>query len=239
MTRSGVGVIVALAVEAEALAPRKPLLGQAEELGGKVRRYVCGMGPEAAAAAASELARSGVAALAMFGVAGALAPALPSGSVLCPSAVLDDRGQRYGCDTAWRSRLAIRLGSLVELRDVPLLTVREPLLTPQAKAEARQRSGAGAVDMESAAVAVMAQREGLPFLVVRAVADAAGDSIPAPMARAVDRWGRPRPLGVAGAMLGHPQLIARLPRLAAAMNLAIAALRQVAQNAGPGLAYSD
>jgi adenosylhomocysteine nucleosidase len=239
MTRSGVGVVVALAAEAQAHLPGRPRLGQAEDLGGGVWRFVCGMGPEAAADATAQLVGCGVAALAMFGVAGGLDPALPSGSVVCPSAVLDDQGQRYGCDAAWRSRLAIRLGSLVELRDAPLLTVREPLLTPQAKAEARQRSGAAAVDMESAAVAAAAQREGLPFLVLRAVADGADDSIPTTIAKAVDRWGRPRPLGVAGALLGHPQLIARLPQLASAMNLATAALRQVVQTAGLGLAYTD
>jgi adenosylhomocysteine nucleosidase len=239
MTRSGVGVVVALAAEAQALTPAKPRLGQIEDLGGGVRRHVCGMGPEAAAAAAIELVRSGVAALAMFGVAGALDPALASGLVLCPSEVLDDTGRSYACDGVWRSRLVIRLGSLIELRDAPLLTVREPLLTPEAKAEARRRSGAAAVDMESAAVAAVAQDAGLPFLAVRAIADGAADSLPPALTGAVDRWGRPRALGVAGALLRHPQLIARLPHLAATMNLAIAALRQVAQTAGPGLACSE
>jgi adenosylhomocysteine nucleosidase len=239
MTRSGVGVVVALAAEARALAPARPRLGQIEDLGGGVRRHVCGMGPEAAAAAAAELVRSGVAALAMFGVAGALDPLLASGAVLCPAEVLDDAGRRYACDGAWRSRLAIRLGSLVELRDAPLLTVREPLLTPQAKAEAYRRSAAAAVDMESAAVAAAAHDAGLPFLALRAIADGAADSLPPALTGAVDRWGRPKPLGVAGALLGHPQLIARLPHLAATMNLATAALRRVAQNAGHGLAFSE
>lgn len=239
MTRSGVGVVVALAAEARALAPGRPRLGQSEDLGGGVWRYVCGMGPEAAAAAAAELARCGVAALAMFGVAGGLDPALPSGAALCPAAVLDDHGRRYACDAAWRSRLALRLGNRVELRDALLLTVDGPLLTPQAKAAAWARSGAAAVDMESAAAAAVAQQEGLPFLALRAIADGAADSLPPALTAAVDRWGRPKPLGVAGALLGHPGLIARLPHLASTMNLATAMLRRIAQTAGPGLAYSE
>lgn len=238
MTRSGVGVVVALAAEAQALAAGRLRLGAIEDLGGGVRRHVCGMGLEAAAAAAATLAQSGVAALAMFGVAGGLDPALASGALLVAAAVVDAGGEHYSCDEAWRARLARRLGS-VPISDGVLLTVSAPLLSPADKAAARQRSGAAAVDMESAAVAAVARREGLPFLALRAIADGAADSLPAALAAAVDSWGRPKALGVAGALLARPRLIARLPHLASTMNLATRTLRQVAQAAGPGLAYAD
>jgi nucleoside phosphorylase len=195
------------------------------------------MGPNAAADAAATLAQGGVAALAMFGVAGALDSALQPGALLTPAEVLDEQNQHYASDAAWRARLAARLGAAADER--ALLTVETPLLNPQAKREALRRWPAIAVDMESAAVARIARARGLPFLAVRAVADAAADSIPEALAAAIDRYGRPRGLALAAALLRHPGLVAGLPPLARAMSRANAALRRVAQAAGPGLAYSS
>jgi adenosylhomocysteine nucleosidase len=234
-TPGRVGVVVALAAEAQALVRRRYLLGMVEQAAPGVRVLVCGMGPRAAADAAATLAQGGVSALAMFGVAGALDEALTPGALLAPAEVLDEQGLRYATDGAWRSRLIARLGATLDER--PLLTVEAPLLTPQAKREAQRRFGAIAVDMESAAAARIARARGLPFLVLRAVADAVGDTIPEPLAAAIDRYGRPRALALAGTLLRQPGLIAGLPRLASTMNRASAALRRAVQAAGPALAF--
>lgn len=237
MKGNDVGVVVALEAEARALLPRRLRPGMIEDLDG-VSVHLCGMGMPAAGAAAQALVEHGVTALAIYGVAGGLDPALTPGTLLCPREVLDDGGARYATDAAWRHRLAARLGNLV-LRDTALLTVHEPLLDPQSKAAAWRDFKAAAVDMESAAVAEVARDCGLPFLALRAIADSAQDSIPAPLAGAIDRWGRAKPLGVAAALLLHPQLVPRLPHLAATMNRACAALRRAAQAAGPALGYLD
>jgi uridine phosphorylase len=231
-----VGVVVALAAEAQALVKRRYLMGVVEQAAPGVRVLVCGMGPRAAGDAAATLAQGGVSALAVFGVAGALDQALPSGALLTPAEVLDEQGLRYATDAAWRARFGARLGAAAEQR--PLLTVELPLLTPQSKREAQQRWGAAAVDMESAAVARIARARKLPLLVLRAVADAVDDSIPEPLARAIDRYGRPRPMAMASALLRHPGLLPGLPRLAATMSRASGALRRAAQAAGPDLAYA-
>src|SRR5581483_8706198 len=147
MAPASVGVVVALAAEARALVRRRYLLGVVEQAAPGVRVLVCGMGPRAAAEAAATLAQGGVAALAVFGVAGALDPALSPGTLLLPAEVLDEQGRRHATDPAWRARLAARLGSAPDER--PLLTVESPLLGPQDKRLALKRWGAPAVDMES------------------------------------------------------------------------------------------
>lgn len=232
-----IGVVVALAAEAQALVRRRYLLGVVEQAAPGVRVLVCGMGPRAAADAAATLAQGGASALAIFGVAGALDPALAPGALLTPAEVLDEQGLRYASDAAWRARLGARLGAVMDER--PLLTVELPLLTAQDKRQALQRWGAAAVDMESAAVARIARARKLPFLVLRAVADAAADGIPEPLAAAIDRYGRPRPRAIAAALLRHPGLIPRLPHLASTMNRASAALRRAVQAAGPTLAFQS
>jgi hopanoid-associated phosphorylase len=229
-------VVVALAAEAGALVPRRVRLGSIEPCRPGASLYVCGMGPEAAAAAAQILADKGVRALAVFGVAGALDPRLSPGDLLCPQEVLAEDGRRYTVDSSWRARLGASLRDL-DLRGGSLLTVREPLLTPESKDQARLRFGACAVDMESAAVAEVAAARGLPLLVLRAISDGAGDAIPLPLANAIDRWGRPRPGAVALALLLRPQLLLRLPRLAGTMQRATTALRRAASAAGADLAY--
>lgn len=228
-------MVVALAAEAGVLAGRRLRPGMVERLEAGVLVQLCGMGPAAAAAAAQALADAGASALAVFGVAGALDPGFAPGTLLCPAQIVAEDGDHYAVDSAWRFRLAGRLGE--SLSDRTLLTVRLPLLTPQAKAEAQRRFDAVAVDMESAAVAGVARSRGLPLLVLRAIADGAGDSIPGPLADAIDRWGRARPLAVAAALLRQPPMLLRLPRLAGTMNRATVALRSAIRASGADLAY--
>jgi hypothetical protein len=65
-----------------------------------------------------------------------------------------------------------------------LLTTAHALETRAAKDEARRRTGAAAVDMESSAVAQVADAHGVPFIAVRVIVDTAADSIPPAVARA-------------------------------------------------------
>ena len=216
-------MVAALAAEAAVLAGARVLLS--------------GMGPEAAAQAATRLADEGVAALMVFGVAGGLAPGLKPGDLVCPTEIIDEQSRRYAADASWRARLLGRLPQ--PPRDGALLTVQAPLLSAADKAAACKRSGAIAVDMESAAVAAVAAAAGLPFLVLRAISDSANDAIPVALAGTVDRYGQPRLGRVLATLLRNPALIAELPRLSRGMNAALSSLRQAARAAGPALSFDQ
>jgi adenosylhomocysteine nucleosidase len=89
--------------------------------------------------------------------------------------------------------------------------------------------------MESAAVARVAASAGLPFLVVRAVADHAGMSLPAAVLHALDGRGDvalPRLLGYA---IRQPAQFVELARLGRAFGAAAATLRRVRALAGDDL----
>ncbi len=83
-----------------------------------------------------------------------------------------------------------------------LVTTREVVRTPGAKAALFAASGAVATDMESAAIVARAASCGCSALVIRAVSDSAGQSLAPELARLVTpegkiQWGRALTLIVA------------------------------------------
>jgi len=230
------GIVVALASEAGTLGSHTARPGHITALTDGAALQLSGMGPAAARHAAEMLADAGAAALAVFGVAGALSPQLRNGALFCPERVLDEDGHAYGTDMEWRIRLQQQLAMTLHMQGA-LLSVASPLLTAATKANAYRQYGALAVDMESAAVAAVAQQRGLPFLVLRAIVDECADTIPAALNGSVDAWGRPRLLRLLAAICRHPSLCGELPRLYSRMQTATQALRTVATAMGPSLGW--
>lgn len=230
------GIVVALASEAGTLTSHATKPGHVTALTDGAALCLGGMGPIAARHAAEMLIDAGATALAVFGVAGALSTHLRNGALFCPECVLDEEGHTYYTDLEWRIRLQQRLATSLPA-DGALLSVTSPLLTALAKVRAHQRYEALAVDMESAAVAAVAEKHGLPFLVLRAIVDECDDLIPEALNGSVDAWGRPRPLKLMAAFCRHPSLLGELPRLYSRMQRATQALRAVAAAAGPSLGW--
>jgi len=145
-----------------------------------------------------------VSGLVSFGLAGGLDPALAPGMVLAPAVVLF-KTERWDADDA----LLQRLGGATP---GALYGGGEVVATAAAKA-ALARTGAVAVDLESAAVARTARRHGLPFAVLRAVCDGAGRDLPRAALVALDGAGRIVGLRVAWAAASRPWEIPELVRL--------------------------
>lgn len=233
------GIVVALASEAGTLIARNAKPEQLTPLADGAALWLSGMGPAAARRAAEALVQAGASALAVFGVAGALSEHLRNGELLLPERVLDDEGRAFVADPAWRASLQRLLAATTAPlhTEGALLSVSAPLLTAATKTSAHHRLAALAVDMESAAVAAVAQERDLPFVVLRAIVDEAQDAIPEALHGSVDAWGRPRPLRLIAALCGHPSLVGELPRLYSRMQRATQTLRTAAQATGPALGW--
>lgn len=229
MTQSaGLGIICALTSEAATLAQRvRP--NRIHALPGIGAMMLAGMGEENAERAARQLlAAHPTCALISFGVAGALDPALQSGQLLCPQQVLDHQGRRF--DTALQQGLWYQ--SLPQAEQSALITggtllgVVDAVASAAKKQQLHQQSGAQAVDMESAAIARVAAEQQRPFMVLRAIIDAAQDDIPEKVINAVDQYGRP---GVRlASLLLSPEQLLMLPRLARQSALAHQQLHAIA-----------
>jgi adenosylhomocysteine nucleosidase len=161
--------------------------------------------PAGATAAAERLVADGAAALVSFGLCGGLDPALRPGSIVVPKFCMDGQHHMTNPDLAallggWSARALCATDAVVA--------------TASAKRALFATTGAVAVDMESGAVARVAERHGLPFAVLRAVCDPAGSTLPPAALLALDQSGTIGVWRVATSVLAAPAQLPALLRLA-------------------------
>jgi adenosylhomocysteine nucleosidase len=178
------------------------------------------------AAAIERLIAQGATRLVSFGICGGLEPALGSGSVLLPRAVLDEAGKRIAVERTWHEAAIAGLAQAgIAVATGDMLGAASIVATPERKQAMHESTGAVAVDLESHLVARASTQAGLPFLVLRAVADPAGRSLPPAAQIGLDADGRPALHAVFRSLVNNPAQIPALLRAALEARRALAALR--------------
>jgi hopanoid-associated phosphorylase len=186
---------------------------------------VCAGGAPARTSAALDAAlAAGAQGLVSFGIAGGLAPRLPSGSLVVARAVIAGDGTRFATDPAWTDALA----KAVDTVGGDVFGGVAIVASAAEKAALHARTGALAVDLESLAVARAAYRAGLPFIVLRAIADAAMRDLPPAALLPLTPDGAPHLPAVLLSILRRPRQIAGLIGTARQTRLALQALRRSA-----------
>jgi adenosylhomocysteine nucleosidase len=221
------GVVAALAAEARVLGPAQPKGGGLAVLADGNLLAISGMGPRAARSAAERLIDAGATSLVSWGLAGGLDPALEAGAVCVPREVIAADGSRLRTARSWQESLSSSVSSGRSVGNDALLTAEHALETPADKSAARRATGACAVDMESSAVAQVAEAHGVPFIAVRVIVDTACDVIPQAVAGA-SRAGKLRMGRLILGLIRSPLEIAPLLRLARRYRVALRSLRAVA-----------
>ena len=151
--------------------------------------------------------RNGVTALVSFGVAGGLDPTLRPGTILVPREVLTE-GSRVPSDPALNRRLGAR-------SEIILFGAERIVASAADKSALFASTNAGAVDMESGAVALVASRHGIPFAVLRAICDPAEHDLPPAALVPPDRHGAIMLRRIFHSVLTQPRQLRFLPALAA------------------------
>jgi adenosylhomocysteine nucleosidase len=151
------------------------------------------------------------------GVCGGLDPALATGDLVLPERVLGPGGELLPVSPAHRRAAAALAPSA---STAPLVTTREVVATPDAKAARFAERGAVAADMESSVIVAAAAAAGLPSLVVRAVSDGARDVLPRELIGLVTPEGRLRMAG-AVALMARPAVVPRALELRRATRRAL------------------
>lgn len=171
------------------------------------------------------LLNEGAAALLSFGIAGALAPPLASGTLLLPRTVIEENGDRHPVDGAWRSRVETALAATgLPVESGAILGAAQAADTRERKAALFRSTGAVAIDLESHLVARVAAEAGRPFLVLRAIADPALRALPPAAVNGLDERGAPALGRVLASVLRQPGQVPVLLRLAGDVRRALSAL---------------
>ena len=212
---------------------------EARRLRGLDLAVACSGGsPDKARSEAARLVADGAAALVSFGLAGGLAPELRPGDLLLPETVRGAGAASWSVDPIWRERVHARLAA-GGLNSIPgaIVGSDDIVATASDKRALYEATGAQAVDMESHGVATVATAAGLPFLVIRALADPSDQAIPQVAREALRPDGRVRIRATLGGLIRQPGELIALLRLARQSTRGLASLRRAAACPGPGFSF--
>jgi nucleoside phosphorylase len=161
---------------------------------------------------------TGIDCVLISGVAGGLRDDLTVGQVVLSERVMTSGGDDFKPgkvihpSAEWIGRFVTALDATQTAYVIgPMMTSARPLMTGADKQRAFKQSGAISVDMESAVIALEAQRRGVPFACMRTILDTAGEDIVG--ARLVDRDGRVLVRAAAQALITSPRTIVGVARL--------------------------
>lgn len=222
------GIVTGLKFEAAILKRQCAGLGAASPL------IACAAGrADAAEHAAVDMLENGAQALISFGIAGALEPALGAGTLILPCEIAAPELKTLSVDQPWRDRFEAFISSALPVSSTRLVSVAEPAASPAAKRFLADTTGAGAVDMESWAVAKVAADRNVPFLAIRAIADEAGQGLPGAALVAMQSDGSISIGHVVRALMRAPWETGALLRLGRNNKRAKTSLTRVAQSGLP------
>ncbi len=146
----------------------------------------------------------------VVGITGAIESETPIGTLVLPEVVID------GIDGSQHRPKPLPIGNV----NGAMWTTDELLLDPAVHAGLRAR-GVISLDMETAAVAEVCEERGVPWSVVRAVSDRAGDgTVDAEVFGLSHQDGTPNVAAVARYLARRPGAVRRLSRLARGSRLA-------------------
>lgn len=217
------GFVCALRAEA-VMAGRFVRPGDIERIGARALCIIGGPGRRNAADAASRLIEAGAGTLVSWGFAGSLHSRLSPGRLVLPRRVRHERdGRVFDVDeTLWEQIYDMAKRDFTPYTG-DLACTDDIVRTPADKRRLFDACSASAVDMESAGILEVANRQAVPSVVVRAIVDAHSVEIPA----YIDAGGR---FGtVARGLARQPGSMAALIALADGYRRARGTLRKLAR----------
>jgi nucleoside phosphorylase len=229
---TGTGIITALRSEAICLTPAKPEPGVASRLAEQLFVVLSGMGANNVNAAINTLLVQKVERLISFGTAAALRQDIKSGDIIIPANIVNAGNDRQDISSSWRDYVIAQLDSCPAKLHYGDMLGTDNVITNYAEKQALAgKTGAIAVDMESALICKAATEHKLSALVVRVVVDEADTSIPIQILDNTDAYGEVAMAGLLKAILIHPSLLKDLVKLGAAFKTARKSMQWLGTNA--------
>lgn len=147
-----------------------------------------------------------------FGLAAGLSPALHTGTMMIATSVVDADApsRRFICHEGWQGHL---LAAWPGARVGVMAGTSRVIASAEEKRAIAAQCGADCLDMESFATANVASHAGLPFAILRVIADEAGDDLPPAASVAMRADGGVALGAVLKSLVRHPAQLPSLIRL--------------------------
>ena len=184
-----------------------------------------GPGPNRVSVACNDLKNDKITGIVSFGIAGGIDPNLKSGTLLLPKAVVTADGAFFPTDDTWRRSVANHWP--IAKKQTLQLGVNKIIKSTDEKTQLFETTGAHALDMESHVIAAYAQKRGIPFLILRSIADSADDTVPEIALAGINKHGKPTPFSLLRKLIRQPIFIPDIAKLAYASNTAVRALKNI------------
>ncbi len=228
---SYIGIVCALSAEANCLTGKTIPTNIPVQINEHAIAIVCGMGEDNARDAAQKLVEKNVMALVSWGTAGALTEELHAGDLLLADNIVSNDKNNYLFDDDWNKRLANKLyNTSLKIHNGTIAHAQQVLTTTEDKKTLHRTTNALAVDMESIAIAQIANESTLPCVSIRAIVDEVSQCIPEAVIKSTDIFGHPSLFPLFSSLIRQPSLIAELIKLGAGMRAAAKTLNTVAKN---------
>ncbi|MEQ1560090.1 MAG: phosphorylase [Methyloglobulus sp.] len=226
-----IGIVVALPEELSTLTTKRLAKGYIESLADNILVVYSGAGAEHAYAAAELLVKQGATCLFSWGCAAALISAFQPGDLVLANRCVDANQKQIGLSSD-DDLLHIKQG-LLKYLSVPihigkLAESKHIVASSVEKAQIAAATGVIALDMESAAIAKVAELHGIPFLAVRAIADPLDMNLPKAVSYALNNQGEVVLSKLIAYLLGHPAELPGLIKLGLHFHRAKKTLKRVA-----------
>jgi len=150
-----------------------------------------------------------------------------------PTAIIGADSSTYFVDPDWHRDLAVCLADRYIIHTQALAESTAVLSNGAHKRALHLRSSAIAADMESAALAALARKAGVPFLVIRALSASAGARVPHWLTGSIDKTGRLAVGKALGWILTRPSDWGAIFGLALGFRAARATLANVSERIDP------
>jgi hopanoid-associated phosphorylase len=224
------------AIPSERIFAVTGLKREARIIGGRAAQiFVSGGNGDHLAERLHRAVAGGPCAIVSVGIAGGIAPGLAPGTVIIASSVLAS-GRRFPAADAWTESLRQRLP---EARVGVVAGGSEIVASAMSKAALFDATRALTVDMESHVAAQIADVHGVPFAVLRVVADPAERSLPAAAQSALTPSGGVNVARALKTTIARPAEIGALIRTAIDAEIAFRVLARCCRLAGPRFCLPD
>ena len=206
------GIVIALPDEISSLTNKKVAKGQCIFLNENTLLICSGAGAKNATQASQLLIKKGAQRLISWGCAAALKSGLEPGDLVIPNVVQTENQEHITLASPWLSYVTHLLSDLNPLTGS--LIESSVIISESSKKQAiQQNSGAIALDMESVAIAQVAQQHQCAMLVIRCIADPVTMNLPKAVSHALNEQGDIVLSKLLWFLLTHPQELPSLIRL--------------------------